>query len=105
MNHIYFGDNCPREMKMKKFLTAALIVLASPVAAQECLVAYKASMSDPFKLHYGVLVQEVCDPFGAEEAIKARIEPMGWTLLTVVGEVPSGEREQALENAGDFVLE
>lgn len=89
---------------MKKILAAGFVLLASPVAAQECLVAYKASMSDPFKLHYGVLVQEVCDPKQAEAAIKKRIEPLGWTLLTVVGEVPSDDKEQALENAGDFVL-
>lgn len=89
---------------MKKILTLMVVFLASPAVADDCLVAYKASSSDPLQLHYGVLVQDICAPSAAAAAIQARIEPLGWTLLTVVGEVPVGEEEQALKNAGTFVL-
>lgn len=86
-------------------LLCCLLLLAAPVAAQDCYADYKAKRDNPLQLHYGVVaLNGKCSKGAAKSEIAARITPDGWTLLTVMSVFgPEGLNERR-PNAGAYFL-
>ncbi|MBM2575647.1 hypothetical protein JQC91_04955 [Jannaschia sp. Os4] len=88
-------------------LLAALAGPPDPVAAQDaaCYADYKASRSDPLRLHYGVVELEGddCTREAAEAALAARL-PEEWNLLEVMDVFGPEGLDRRRESAGDFYL-
>lgn len=91
-------------MKQALFLSALLLALAGPAAA-DCYADYTASRSDPYDLHYGVAqVHQACTVPSATTELDARLAAAGWQLLEVRATFDRAGAEQRKANAGDNYL-
>lgn len=90
---------------MRPVLTACLLALASPAAA-ECFADYKAKQDSPLRLHYGVaeVSDASCSAGAAESELAPRLARDGWTLLTVLSTFGPEGLEERKASAGDFYL-
>ena len=71
-----------------------------------CYADYKASRSDPLRLHYGVVelgADDDCSAEGAEAALRDRL-PAEWTLLEIMDVFGPEGLDRRRESAGDFYL-
>ena len=86
-------------------MVAVFLALAGPVSA-ECFADYKASRSDPLRLHYGVVELDPageCSIAAAEPQVRDRL-PDPWNLLQVMDVFGPEGLEERRESAGDFYL-
>lgn len=86
-------------------LSAALVT--SHPAGAACYADYKAKISSPLQLHYGVvkIPDKICsDKAKIRKNIKKRIKRGGWTLLNVMSVFGPEGLSQRQASAGSFYL-
>ncbi len=90
---------------IRSLLLTALLLLAAPVAAQDCYADYKAKRDNPLQLHYGVVaLSGGCSKGAAKAEIAGRIGADGWTLLTVMSVFGADGLDKRRANAGAYFL-
>ncbi len=88
-------------------ILALTFTLAANSAGAECYADYKASKSNPLKLHYGVieLPSGACSNKNkAKRNIQNRIKVGGWNLLNVISVFDASGLAQRKQSAGKFYL-
>ncbi len=91
---------------LKPILAAlALSVLAAPLHAA-CYADYRASMANPFSLHYGIVEvpQNACSVGAASSVVAARLAAQGWTLVQVVSVFDDSGLASRRADAGQYYL-
>ncbi len=82
-----------------------LLVLSSPVAADECYADYKAKQDSPLRLHYGVMqLTGPCNPGAARGEVAQRLTQRGWTLLNVMSVFGAEGLNKRKADAGPYYL-
>lgn len=87
-------------------LSLALIGLSSQANAT-CYADYKASMDNPFRLHYGVILvpDNLCSTSAAWSNIAGRLAPSGWQLLEIMSIFDeNGLTPRRIADAGQYYL-
>ncbi len=91
---------------LKPLLAAlALSVLAGPLHAA-CFADYRASMDNPFGLHYGVIQvpDGACSVGAATSVVSGRLAAQGWRLVQVVSVFDDSGLASRSANAGQYYL-
>ena len=88
-------------------LLCCLLLLAAPVAAQDCYADYKASRENPLQLHYGVMKVNA-NPCSKSDKVSAtvakRLNKAGWKLLQVRSVFDDGGLQKRKKDAGKYFL-
>lgn len=85
--------------------TAASLLLASPVLANDCFADYKAKQDNPLRLHYGVAkINGSCSAPAARSELTGRLAAKGWTLLSVLSTFSTDGLAERKQSAGSYYL-
>lgn len=85
--------------------TAASLLVATPVFAQDCYADYKAKQDNPLRLHYGVAkVSGTCSTNAARSELASRLNAQGWTLLSIISTFSKDGLAERKQSAGQYYL-
>ncbi|MEM7720780.1 MAG: hypothetical protein AAF376_00255 [Pseudomonadota bacterium] len=98
----------PTSTRRNRSLTALIFMVglaAGPLHAA-CFADYRASMDQPFRLHYGVieLPDSACSVGAAAPVVAGRIAVEGWQLLEVISVFDEAGLPARRDDAGAFYL-
>lgn len=85
--------------------TAASLLLATPIFANDCYADYKAKQDNPLRLHYGVAqINGPCTTQAAQSELNTRLAAQGWTLLSIVSTFAADGLTERKLSAGPYYL-